>query len=341
MKTLRRSFGWLALVMAPVVAPSVASCHEASQTPAELPTASPLSEGPTASPAPPMAPAAVKPPAAKLAIEVITGSPEGFLANSTLVTGKKEALLIDAQFTLPDAARVVAALNASGKTLTTVYVTHSHPDHYFGFPAIREKFPKARLVALPQTVAMIEKTWQAKVDQWAPLYQGTLTTKPVVPEALSGNTLELEGQKLELVGERQGDSVDNSYVWIPSLRAVVAGDIVYDGVFPWTAETTPQEREAWKKTLDELAARKPELVIPGHQKPERTQQPSSIAFTKGYLAAYDEALVASKSAADLEARIKARFPDTALDAIVRIAAEAAFPPKGAKKKSAAGPKVKP
>ena len=336
MKPLRRSFGWLALVIAPGVTLGMASCHEASQTPAELPTASPLSEGPTASPAPPMAP-----PAVKLTVEVITGSPEGFLVNSTIITGKKEALLIDAQFTLPDAARVAAAVEASGKTLTTVYVTHSHPDHYFAFPAIREKFPKARLVALPQTVAMIEKTWQAKLEQWAPLYQNAITSKPVVPEALSGKTLELEGQKLELVGERQGDSVDNSYVWIPSLRTAVAGDIVYDGVFPWTAETTPQEREAWSKTLDELAARKPELVIPGHQKPERTQKPSSIAFTKGYLAAYDEALAVAKSAADLQARIKARFPDTALDAIVKIAAEAAFPPKGAKKMPAPGPKAKP
>jgi glyoxylase-like metal-dependent hydrolase (beta-lactamase superfamily II) len=337
MKTLRRSFGWFALALGP----SFVSCHEASQTPAELPTASPLSEGPTASPAPPIPPAAVKPPAEKLAVEVITGTPEGFLVTSTLVTGKKEALLIDAQFTLPDAARVAAAVEASGKTLTIVYVTHSHPDHYFGFPAIREKFPKARLVALPQTVAMIEKTWQAKLEQWAPLYQSAITTKPVVPEALSGNTLELEGQKLELTGGRQGDSIDNSYVWIPSLKAVVAGDIVYDGVFPWTAETTPQEREAWSKTLDELAAKKPELVIPGHQKPDRTQEPSSIAFTKGYLAAYDEALAAAKSAADLQARIKARYPDTALDVIVKIAAETAFPPKGAKKKPATGPKPKP
>jgi glyoxylase-like metal-dependent hydrolase (beta-lactamase superfamily II) len=337
MKTLRRSFGWFALA----VAPSVAACHETSQTPAELPTASPLSEGPTASPAPPIAPTAAKPPAEKLAFEVITGSAEGFLVTSTLVTGKKEALLIDAQFTLPDAARVVAAVNASGKTLTTVYVTHSHPDHYFGFVAIKEKFPKARLVALPQTVAMIEKTWQAKVKQWAPLYQNAITSNPVVPQALASNTLEVDGIKLELVGGRQGDSADNSYVWIPSLRAVVAGDIVYDGVFPWTAETTPQERKAWSATLDELAARNPELVIAGHQKPDRAQKPSSIEFTKGYLAAYDEALAAAKSAADLEARIKARYPDTALDAIVRIAAEAAFPAKGAKKKSAVGPKVKP
>ncbi|HEX6277221.1 MAG TPA: MBL fold metallo-hydrolase [Polyangiaceae bacterium] len=317
------------------------ACHDASQTPAELPTASPLSEGPTASPVPPLPPSAVTKPVTKLALAVITGSPEGFLVNSTLVTGKTDALLIDAQFTLADAARVAEAVVASGKTLTTVYVTHAHPDHYFGFVAVKERFPNARLVALPRTVELIEKTWKAKLEQWVPLYRNAITSKPIVPEALAGNTLELEGEKLELEGGLQGDSTDNSYVWIPSLRAVVAGDLVYDGVFPWTAETTPMERKAWSAALDELAARHPEIVVPGHQKPERERRPSSISFTKGYLAAYDEALADSTSAADLQARIKARYPDTALDAIVRIAAEAAFDSKAPNKKPNRGPKAKP
>jgi glyoxylase-like metal-dependent hydrolase (beta-lactamase superfamily II) len=309
----------------------VAACRETSGTPALLPTADPLSEGPTASPDP-----ALPPPAAmvkqKIAIEVVTGSPEGFLVNSTIVTGKKEAVLIDAQFTLADARRVAAAIAATEKTLTTVFVTHFHPDHYFGFPAIKERFPNAKLVALPQTVSLIQASWEAKVKQWEPTYKDGITSKPIVPEPLSGTTIELEGQELEIVGAQQGDSADNSFVWIPSLGVAVTGDIVYDGVFPWTAETTPAERKAWAATLDKLAALKAKTVVPGHQKPERTQQASSITFTKEYLAAYDEALASAKSSADLQARIKARYPDTALDVVVRIAADAAFPAKPAKKK---------
>src|SRR4051812_35569857 len=72
------------------------------------------------------------PPAPKLKLRVVTGSPEGFLANSTLVTGEKDAVLIDAQFTIADGKRVADAVKESGKNLTLVYVTHSHPDHYFG-----------------------------------------------------------------------------------------------------------------------------------------------------------------------------------------------------------------
>jgi glyoxylase-like metal-dependent hydrolase (beta-lactamase superfamily II) len=262
--------------------------------------------------------------AKKLAIQVVTASEDGFLVNSTLVTGEKDAVLIDAQFTLPDAKKVADAVTASGKTLTTVYVTHSHPDHYFGFPAIKERFPNARLVALPQTIADIEKTWEAKVKQWQPTYKEKITSKPVIPEALPNNSIELEGQKLEIVGAQQGDSPDNTYVWIPSLRTVITGDIVYDGVFPWTAETTPETRKTWAGTLDKLGALKPDQVIPGHQKADRVHNPSNITFTKDYLAAYDEALAASKSATELQSKIKTKYPDTALDVIVKIGSEASF-----------------
>src|SRR5689334_5092517 len=89
----------------------------------------------------------------KLTTTVYTASPNGFLVNSTLVSGEREAVLIDAQFTLADAHRLVALILESKKTLTTVYVTHFHPDHYFGLAVIKQAFPKAKLVALPGAVA--------------------------------------------------------------------------------------------------------------------------------------------------------------------------------------------
>ena len=108
-----------------------------------------------------------------------------------LGAGEKEAVLVDAQFTLADAKAVAERVKATGKALTTVYVSHSHPDHYFGFPAIQEAFPEAKLVALPATIAGIEQTWEAKVKQWKPLYKEAITDKPAIPQPLDGNTIEL------------------------------------------------------------------------------------------------------------------------------------------------------
>jgi glyoxylase-like metal-dependent hydrolase (beta-lactamase superfamily II) len=277
-----------------------------------------------------MTPAPPPAPVPKLKLRVVTGTPDGFLVNSTLLTGDKDAVLIDAMFTIADGKRVADAVKESGKNLTLVYVTHSHPDHYFGFVSIKEAFPNAKLVALPATVAEIQKTWEGKVKQWKPLYKEAITAKPFLPEPLNGTTLELEGEKLEVTGGVQGDESENSYVVIPSLHAVVTGDIVYDQVFPWTAETSAEQRKTWASALDKLSALNESVVVPGHQKPERQQNPDNLAFTKNYLLAFDEALRNSKKPAELQAKMKEKYPDVALDAILKLGAEAAFKKKPSK-----------
>ena len=286
---------------------------------------------PIATTAPPPAP-----PEPKLKLAIFTSSPEGFLVTSTLVSGATDAVLIDAQFTLGDAKKLAEMLKASGKKLTTVYVTHSHPDHYFGFVALKEVFPDAKLVALPATIAAIQKTWQAKVKQWKPIYKDAITAKPAIPEPIASTVIELEGEKLEIVGSVQGDDSENSYVWIPSLGAVIAGDTVYDAVFPWTAETTPETRKAWAGTLDKISAHNPKLVVPGHQKAEGVQNPANVKFTKDYLAVFDETVSTSKNAAEVQTKLKAKYPDAGLDIILKIGSEAAFK-KGAKPPAKAAP----
>jgi len=262
---------------------------------------------------------------AKLSTQVLVGSEPGFLVTATLVTGEKDAILIDSAFTLADAHRVVAAILDSRKTLTTVYVTHWHPDHYFGLVAIKQAFPKANLVALPETVAEIKKTWKGKVKQWGPMYGDNLTAAPVIPTAIKDKTLTLEGQTLEIHGLVQGDSAEDTYVWIPSTKTLIADDIVFQGVYPWTAETNAAGRQAWIKTLDELAALGATTVVAGHKDPKLKDDASGIQATRGYLKAFDEALAASKTPDALEAKMKAKYPSLALPIIVHFGALAQFP----------------
>jgi glyoxylase-like metal-dependent hydrolase (beta-lactamase superfamily II) len=263
----------------------------------------------------------------KLTATVFTGSPAGFLVDSTLIAGDKEAILIDAQFDLADAHRLVAMILESKKQLTTVYITHAHPDHYFGLAVIHEAFPRAKLVALPAVVAEIKATAQAKVKQWGPMYGDLVPAHPVLPTALQGTSLTLEGQTLELHGGVQGDAADNSYVWIPSIQTVVAGDIIYRGVHAWTAETNAASRAAWRKTLDQLAALKPVTVIAGHKDPKLKDDVAGIEATRAYLDAFDAAVASSKTAAEVQSKVKAKFPEAQLDIILQLGAGAAFPAK--------------
>jgi glyoxylase-like metal-dependent hydrolase (beta-lactamase superfamily II) len=266
-----------------------------------------------------------------LDVKTFTASPSGFLVTSTIVSGEKDAILIDAQFDLADAHRLVADLLESKKNLTTVYITHAHPDHYFGLQVIRDAFPKAKLVALPATVAEIKKTWQGKVKQWAPMYGDLITKKPAIPTTLKGTTLTLEGQPLEIHGGVQGDDAASSYVWIPSAKTVVAGDIVYRGVYVWTAETNAEQRKAWAKTLDEIVALKPTQVVAGHKDPKADNSLAGVDQTRKYLTEFDAAVASSKTADEVEQKMKGKFKELQLDVILHIGAGAAFPTAPAKK----------
>lgn len=261
----------------------------------------------------------------KLTVSVYTASPTGFLVTSTLVAGDKEAILIDGQFSLADSHRLVAMIMESKKTLTTVYVTHWHPDHYFGLGVIKQAFPKVKFVATPETIKQIQKTWKDKVKQWGPMFGDLVPKTAVIPTPLKGKTLTLEGQTLEIHDKVQGDSADNSYVWIPSIKTVVAGDIVFRGVHVWTAETNPDARKAWIKTLDELTALKPDVVIAGHKDPKHKDDTAGLKQTRDYLTDFDAAVAGSKTAQEVQDKMKKKYGDLQLDVILQIGAGAQFP----------------
>jgi glyoxylase-like metal-dependent hydrolase (beta-lactamase superfamily II) len=267
----------------------------------------------------------------KLTTTVYTASPGGFLVTSTLIAGDREAILIDGQFTLSDAHRVVAMILESKKTLTTVYITHAHPDHYFGLGVIQQAFPKAKLVTLPASAVEMAKTAKAKVAQWSPMVGANLTTKPVLATSSKIATLTLEGQSIEVRGSAQGDSSENSYLWIPSTKTVIAGDVVYRGVHVWTAETNSEKRKAWIKTIDDITALGPTTVIAGHKDPKEKDDVASLKATRDYLEVFDAAVASSKTSAEVQQKVKAKYPTLQLDVILTIGADAQFPATPAKK----------
>src|SRR6185369_15178032 len=242
--------------------------------------------------------------------------------NSTLVYGNKDAILVDAQFVMSEAYRVAAMILESKKNLTTVYITHPHPDHYFGIAVLKQAFPNAKFVALPATIAAIRNGWEGRLKNWTPEFGFNLPTGgPILPDELQGNAINLEGEPLQIVGGVTGDGPNNSYVWIPSLRAVIAGDIVFSGAH-FTPPKMPQD---WLKTLDQIAALKPVTVIPGHQSAHARHDASTIAFMKAYIKDYNQDLVSSKTAAEFRSKLTKKYPNFALERLIVSAADAAFP----------------
>ncbi len=246
-----------------------------------------------------------------------------FPVSSVIVSGETDAVLIDAQFTLADAHRVVALVLATGKRLTTVYVSHGDPDYYFGLGVIRDAFPDVDIVASGPTVDHIAHSAAAKVATWGPQLGANGPTNVLLPNALSGDHLELEGHRLEIVGLDTA-TPDRSFVWIADLEAVVGGVIVYGGLHLFTADTaTPEARAAWGQTLDALTALHPSIVVPGHAAPDFPHDLTGIIASKEYLQAFEHAVTESADSSELIETMTARYPDFGLPIALHLGAKVA------------------
>src|SRR4051812_14491810 len=96
----------------------------------------------------------------KLDLRVHTGHGQvGYDVNSTLICGEKDMIVIDPQFSLSEAHKLAAEILESKKNLTTIYITHPHPDHLFGLAVLHQAFPQAKILALPATVAGAKTGW--------------------------------------------------------------------------------------------------------------------------------------------------------------------------------------
>ncbi len=244
-----------------------------------------------------------------LTVETLRTSEGSLFANIALIKGEKDAVLVDAPFTRADAHRVVAMVLDSGKHLTTIFVTHDHPDHFFAMEVLQDAFPDAKIVAHPVVAADIWRSLPFKVKRWYPVLGVNAPRHPTAPAALDGDTIMLEGKELKVLGPVQGDHVHATALWAPSIKALFPGDLVYNQMYLWMGEHDAAAIAAWGKANDSFIALKPEIVVSGHDKQGLTNDASGLEFTRRYIAEWPKLVSASKDSADLRARVKKAFPE--------------------------------
>lgn len=254
-------------------------------------------------------------------IQVYNASENSFGVASVIVSGKTDAVLIDAQFTLADAEKVAQEIKKSGKNLTSIYVSHGDPDFYFGLEVFKKHFPEVTVLASPATVDHIKTTAQKKLDVWGERLGKAITSNVVLPQVLKGNSIELEGQQLEIVGLEEFPT--QTFVWIPSIKAVAGGINVFGTTFNlWMADAqTTTARNQWIDVLNKIEALKPEIVIPAHANSESPFDISAVKHTKSYIQFYEEALKTNKTSEALIAALKAKYPTLTFEIALQIGAK--------------------
>ena len=241
-----------------------------------------------------------------------------FPVSSELVTGDKEAILIDAQFGVNDGKALVDLIKQSGKRLTTVYISGGDPDFYFGLEPIKAAFPHAKILSSQHVVDHIKQTKDAKLACWGPILAEQAPKTLIVPQVMTASHLTLDGEKIEI----KEMNTPSAYLWAPSIKTAFGGVPVYSGVHVWMADSqTKAARAQWMQALDGMLALQPERVIPGHflgTEPKGTQ---AVTFTRDYVQRFEQELATAKHSDQLIDGLKKAFPSLPVDDGLAIGAK--------------------
>jgi len=257
--------------------------------------------------------------AAELSYKVYNPQSQGiFPVTSTLISGEKDAVLVDAQFSVNDAKNLVKIIQDSGKNLKYIVITAGDPDFYFGLEPLVQAFPDAKVIATPEVVKHIEATKEGKFAYWGPILKNGAPSQVIVPSASEDKTIVLEGEKIEI----KSPGKYASYLWVPSNRTILGGVGLSSGIHLWTADAqTEKERNEWRKTLNQMNRLNPRAVIPGHYIGDIPTGTQAIDFTYQYLVDVDQVLKDHKDSASVIAALKEKYPNLAEESSLELSSK--------------------
>src|ERR1700682_1765488 len=192
-----------------------------------------------------------------LSIKVFTSPDDQFWTNSVMLEGAHEVMLVDAQLTKTNAERVLQEIKETHKPLSLIYITHEHADHFLGLEVFSEAYPRVRIIATSAVVARINKVYQEEIDKWKQLLGSGATSHVVAIEPFDGNVITFESSHIDVLEHIQGDTDANTMLWIPGQRLLIAGDVVFNNMHVYTAETDRKARVTWLSSLKTIRALQP------------------------------------------------------------------------------------
>jgi glyoxylase-like metal-dependent hydrolase (beta-lactamase superfamily II) len=258
-----------------------------------------------------------------LAIKVVTPAGDQFWANSIIIEGTHEVMLVDAQLTKTNAEKVLQAIKATQKPLSIIYITHEHADHFLGLEVFTEAYPAARVLANSNVVDRINKVYQEKIDKWKGILGSDAASHMVVISKYDDDFISFDNSKIEILKNVQGDTDANTMLWLPGQRALIAGDVLFNDMHVYTAETDAAARRRWLDSLQKIRQLDPAIVIPGHSKVGApTDATSAVAFTEKYLLIFEQELEKAKEPDDLIKAMKENFPSADLSLAIERGANA-------------------
>ena len=248
-----------------------------------------------------------------VSVKVFTSPDDQFSVNSVIVEGDHELLLVDAQLTKTSAEKVLGEIKETKKPLSIIYITHEHADHFLGLEVLKGAYPGVRIIATSAVVDRINKVYREKLDKWQKILGSGASSQVVEISKFEGSNIDFEGSRIQVIKDIQGDTDQNTMLWIPRQRILIAGDVLFNDIHVYTAETDAKARARWLDTLRKVSDLKPLVVVPGHSKVGATLDASTaVEFTERYLLAFEAELRTAKDTEGLINAMKEKFPSAGL-----------------------------
>jgi glyoxylase-like metal-dependent hydrolase (beta-lactamase superfamily II) len=246
-------------------------------------------------------------------IKVFTSPDDQFSVNSIIVEGDHAVMLVDAQLTKTSAEKVLQEIKGTNKPLSIIYITHEHADHFLGLEVFKRAYPGITIIAASAVVDRINKVYREKLDKWQKLLGSDASSQIVEISKFDGSYIDFEGSRIQVIKDLQGDTNRNTMLWIPGQRILIAGDVLFDDIHVYTAETDSNARAKWLDTLRKVRELNPSVVVPGHSKVGAALDASTaVDFTERYLLAFNEELKTAKDPEGLINAMKEKFPSAGL-----------------------------
>jgi glyoxylase-like metal-dependent hydrolase (beta-lactamase superfamily II) len=193
-------------------------------------------------------------------------SEAGILANAYLIETGDGVVAVDATLTVSDAKALRARLDALGRPLLAVLVTHGHPDHYNGLTQLvaGTSVPIITTAAVDRVI----REWDAKKEaQWKPLFKDEWPVRRTFPNRLlqSGDAVSFGSVRFTVHDLGPGESHNDAY-WVAedgATRVAFIGDLAFNGEHSYVSDG---HTGAWlanlERTEEALAGVAP--IYPGH-----------------------------------------------------------------------------
>jgi glyoxylase-like metal-dependent hydrolase (beta-lactamase superfamily II) len=231
--------------------------------------------------------------------------------SATLISGERDAVLVDTFITLEQNRALAEWVVASGKNLTTIYATHGHGDHFFGVNTIRRSFPNARFVATREAISVMQRQLSPPLLEgfWRARFPGQIDTTLAIAEELHGDIIDLEGEEMVSIPTGHTDTYCTTCLHVPSIGLVAAGDVAYNDVHIYLAESNTDSRKQWIAALNMIEGLKPIVVVAGHKRPGRADSPAIIEETRQYIRDFDRIAASNRSVAEIYSEMLALYPE--------------------------------